>query len=230
MLLRFLIVAFVVSFAAPARPTSAQVEHDFEIWAALFATAQVFPEDRGPVFWFDAHARRGSPGTVAILRPGVGYAFASWASLWVGYAWIPRWGDVTGTRRDEQRVWEQVIFDYRGKPSLWLQSRTRFEQRFFDIGNNTAHRFRQLVRLNYRPKKTVPVGTAFWDEVFVGMQGADWAKQGFDQNRGFLGLAIFGPDRFRVEVGYLNVFVARQDDVMAHVLSINLFYSFKPEY
>ena len=62
-----------------------------------------------------------------------------------------------------------------------MQSRTRFEQRFANFGTGTAHRFRQLIRLNYRPRESVPVGIAFWDEVFVGIQGASWAKQGFDQ-------------------------------------------------
>ena len=91
-----------------------------------------------------------------------------------------------------------------------LQSHTRFEQRFQTGSGGTAHRVRQFVRLKYRRQQGAPVGTAFFDGVFVGIEGAGWAKQGFDQNRAFLGLAVYAFEAiFRVEAGYLNVFLLR---------------------
>jgi hypothetical protein len=213
---------------ASAAGAEAQTEQEFAVWAALFATGQVFADQPSPVFWFDGHGRRGEGGTVSILRPGVGYAFAPWVSLWAGYAWVPEWLDATGERRDEHRVWEQLIFDYHGTQGIWVQSRTRFEQRFANFGSGTAHRFRQLVRLNYRPSKDVPVGIAIWDELFLGMHGASWAKQGFDQNRAHVGLAIYSSNKpFRTEVGYLNVYLSRQNKRMSHVLAISFFVGFK---
>jgi hypothetical protein len=141
---------------------------------------------------------------------------------------VPEWFDATGQRTDEQRVWEQLIFDYRSKQGLWFQSRSRFEQRFSNAGSGTAHRFREMVRLTYRPKKSVPVGIAFWDELFVGIQGASWAEQGFDQNRVFLGVAIYAFEKlFRIEVGYLNVYLSRQPNRLTHVLGFNFLVSFK---
>jgi len=210
-----------------AQQAHAQLDQEFAIWAAVFASAQLFDDAPSPTFWFDAHGRRGDSGTVAIFRPGVGYAFAPWVTLYVGYAWIPEWIDATGERRDEHRIWEQLIFDYHGDQGIWVQSRTRFEQRFANFGTGTAHRFRQLVRLNYRPKEDIPVGIAFWDEVFLGMRAADWAKRGFDQNRAHLGLAIYSKNKpFRTEVGYLNVYVDRQVNRMSHVLAIAFFLSY----
>jgi hypothetical protein len=218
-------VTFVM---ASAREADAQTDKDFAIWTALFATGQVFADEPSPVFWLDAHARRGDKGTVGLFRPGIGYAFAPWVSLWVGYAWIPEWFDATGQRTDEHRVWEQLIFDYHGKQGVWFQSRTRFEQRFSNVGSGTAHRVREMVRLNYRPKESVPVGIAFLDELFVGMEGASWAKEGFDQNRAFLGLAIYAFGKlFRTEVGYLNVYLSRKSNQMTHVLALTFFVSFK---
>lgn len=206
---------------------AAQKESDFEIWGALFFTGQVFDNTPTPSFWFDAHARRSERGTVHILRPGVGFAFASWGSVWLGYAWTPEWLDATGERRDEHRIWEQLTLDCRRVVGLLIQSRTRFEQRFQPASSGTAHRFRQFARLNYRPDPRVPVGIAFFDEVFFGINGARWAKQGFDQNRAFLGLAVYAFDAlFRTEVGYLNVFLSRQPNRLAHVLSLNFFVSF----
>jgi len=218
---------FVVTVAS-AREVDAQTDKDFAIWTALFATGQVFEDQPSPVFWLDAHARRGDKGTVGLFRPGVGYAFAPWVALWVGYAWIPEWFDATGQRTDEHRVWEQLTLDYHGKQGLWFQSRTRFEQRFSNVGSGTAHRFREMVRLNYRPRESVPVGIALWDELFVGIQGASWAKQGFDQNRAFVGLAIYAfGNLFRTEVGYANVYLSRQPNQLTHVLGITFFVSFK---
>ncbi|NNE20634.1 MAG: DUF2490 domain-containing protein [Myxococcales bacterium] len=219
-----LLVAMVGAIEAPA---SAQTESDFELWGALFFTGRVFEKTPSPSFWFDTHARRSESGTVYILRPGVGFAFAPWGSIWLGYAWTPTWVDATGERQDEHRVWEQLTLTSTQVSGLLLQSRTRFEQRFQTGPTGTAHRFRQFVRLNYRPKQRVPVGIAFVDEVFVGIQGAGWAAQGFDQNRVFLGLAVYAPEALlRVEVGYLNVFLSRQPNRLAHVLSLNFFVSF----
>ncbi len=223
-----LLMCALTLWLACARSASAQPEQDFAIWAALFFTAQVYADSPSPTFWLDAHARRGDLGTVSILRPGMGFAFASWGSLWLGYAWIPEWIDARPERRDEQRIWEQLTLSHSSSFGLYFQSRTRFEQRFLKGADGTAHRFRQLVRFNYRPKSTVPVGIAFWDEVFVGIQGATWAKQGFDQNRAFLGLAIYAFEKlFRVEVGYLNVYLSRRSDRLDHVLSVNFLISFK---
>jgi hypothetical protein len=158
----------------------------------------------------------------------LGSGVRPWASLYVGYAWIPEWVDATGERRDEHRVWEQLILDYHGDHGIWVQSRTRFEQRFANFGTGTAHRFRQLARLNVRPNESVPVGVAIWDEVFVGIRGASWAKQGFDQNRAHVGLAIYSSNKpFRTEVGYLNVYLSRQTNRMSHVLAIAFFVGFK---
>ena len=222
-----LVCAGTLWLACP-RDASAQTEQDFAIWSALFFTAQVYTDSPSPTFWLDVHGRRGDIGTDVLLRPGVGFAFAPWGSLWLGYAWIPSWIDATGERTDEQRVWEQLILSKNSSIGLAFQSRTRFEQRFLKGANGTAHRFRQFVRLNYRPRAAVPVGIAFWDEVFVGIQGATWAKQGFDQNRVFLGPAIYAFESlFRVEVGYLNVYLSRQTNRLDHVLAINFFVSFK---
>ena len=227
-LTKIVILSMVVFCATPLSRAGAQTEQDFAIWSALFFTGQVYADSPSPSFWLDVHGRRDDGGTVAILRPGIGLSFTSWGSLWLGYAWVPVWPDGAGERLDEQRVWEQLLLTYRGEAGVLFQSRTRFEQRFSKESSGTAHRFRQFVRLNYRPRQRVPVGIAFWDEVFVGIEGTTWAKQGFDQNRAFLGLAVYAFETlFRVEVGYLNVFLSRETDLLTHTLSLNFFVSFK---
>jgi len=229
MRLHFLALFFLVASSLfCSQPARAQTEPDFAIWSALFFTGQVYTDSPSPTFWLDAHARRSDFDTVVILRPAVGFAFAPWGSLWLGYAWVPVWVDESGNRLDEHRVWEQLTLTYRKESLLLLQSRTRVEQRFLREASGTAHRFREFVRLNIRPRERVPVGIAIWDELFAGIEGATWAKQGFDQNRIFAGLAIYAFDPlFRFEVGYLNVYASRAVNVITHAVSINFFVSFK---
>lgn len=211
-----------------AERASAQTPSDFAIWSAVFFTGQLYADEPSPTFWFDGHARRDDAGTVVIMRPAVGGAITPWASLWLGYAWVPTWTDLTGERTDEHRVWQQIIFDANQVPGLTMQSRTRFEQRFRDDFSGAAHRFRQFIRVNYRPSANLPVAIAFWDELFIGMSTAGWAQLGFDQNRAFLGLAVHTADgRLRVEAGYLNVVITREQRALTHVLALNFFVPFK---
>jgi hypothetical protein len=214
-----------------APEAEAQTTSDFQIWTATFFTAHALPGPRSPTFWLDVHARRSDPGTVLILRPGLGYAFTPWASVWAGYAWNPLFIDATGSRVDVQGVWEQVTFTYHRASKLTLQSRTRFEQFWSDAGAGMFPRIRQFVRANYRPSEDVPVGVALWDEAFFGLKSVEWADAGFFENRIFAGLAIFGgKGRFRVEPGYMFVNVS-QGSVkrLNHVLGLFFFVSFKPK-
>jgi len=227
-----LAAVFMTAVLLTAAPSAkAQTKDDFAIWTALFFTGQAFHDAKSPTFWFDAHARRSDAGTLLILRPGLGYAFAPWVSIWAGYAWTPFFLDETSTRVDTQGVWEQLTFNYRGAPRLALQSRTRFEQFWSDAGSGMFPRFRQFVRANVRPSESVPVGLALWDEVFVGLKAPSWGQTGFLENRIFAGMAIFGAKkRFRVEPGYMFVNVTRGSaKLLSHVLAINLFVTFKPK-
>jgi hypothetical protein len=219
----------VALLATPSR-SHAQTESQFAIWTAAFATAQLFPKAPSPTFWFDAHARRSEPGTLLILRPGLGYAFTPWGSIWVGYDWVPTFDDATGERVDTQGVWEQLTFDYAPR-RLTFQSRTRFEQDWSDAGSGMRARLREFVRTNVKPSESVPLGIALWDEVFFGLNSPEWTRTGFLENRLFAGLAIFANRFFRVEPGYMFVNVTRPDNsvLLSHIFAINLFVNYKPE-
>ena len=210
----------------------AQDRNEFQLWSALLGSAGTRPETPGLSLWLDVHGRRGETGTVVIVRPGVGVSITPWLSAWVGYAWVPVFNDAAGERTDEHRIWQQLILAPK-LPELGLsfQSRTRFEQRFGENGDDVGFRLRQFVRANWQPDDSFPVGIAFWDEIFIGLNETDWgAPQGFDQNRIFIGPFIKANKWVRLEAGYLYVFVNREaGDVTAHTLAINLFVSPKPE-
>ncbi|MEM7436358.1 MAG: DUF2490 domain-containing protein [Myxococcota bacterium] len=214
-----------VLFAVPASAT-AQLDQDFAMWGALFFTGQLDQRSPSVAFWFDAQARQNDQSTAQVLRPALGVTLSSWASLWLGYASLLTWFNGPDARTTENRLFEQLILKYR-KHGVLLMSRTRVEQRWLKEAPGTAHRFRELVRLNYRPREHVPVGIAFKDEVFFQVGGDAWAAQGFEQHRVFLGLATYPVSKLlRIEVGYLNVFLSRETNRMSHVLSINFFLSY----
>ena len=219
-------VALAVSFSVLATPQTAEAQQDpdYQIWVALLGGAKLDNVFEGARLWFDAHTRRGSGGTVFIVRPGLGYQITPWMSAWVGYGWIPVTVDLADQKFDEHRIWQQLIFT--GgimDKQLNFMARTRVEQRFAEGSDDLGHRVRQFVRADWRFKDS-PFWLVFWDELFWQLNDTDVYASGFDQNRIFVGPAMKAWDGFRVEVGYLNVVLERGDEMrMQHAAAINFF-------
>lgn len=225
---RLLIASIFIAKVMVVAPSSvlAQPEQDFAIWGALFFTAQLDQDAPSLAFWLDVQGRQDDASTAQVVRPALGVTLTSWASLWLGYASLLTWFEGPAERTTENRLFQQLLLKYRWG-GLLLMSRTRAEQRFLQEAPGMANRFREMVRVNYRPRERVPVGIAFKDEAFFQFGGNAWAAQGFEQHRVFLGLAMYPlAELLRVEVGYLNVFLSRDPNRMSHVLSINLFLSY----
>lgn len=218
-----------VSLLLASMPAHAQTTDEFQFWGGWFFTGQLEPETPSWRGWADIHVRRGSGGTVLIFRPGVGYSFAPWITLWGGYAWVPTFNDPAFTHANEHRVWEQLTLQHSDEHWL-LQSRTRLEQRLLDSDGNLGLRLRQFLRLNYQPWADVPAGLVLWDELFVGMNDPGWAVQGFDQNRLFLGVALYAMKQMRIETGYAFVYLNRQPaNQIQHVFAVNFLATLKPD-
>ena len=67
-----------------------------------------------------------------------------------------------------------------------------------------------------------------WDEVFVNLKSTDWGTvQGFDQNRGFVGIGYRFNPNILTEIAYMNQFIqTAKDDRMNHILSLTVFLDF----
>jgi hypothetical protein len=219
-----------LSIALAPMHASAQDRQELQLWSAALGTFDVHPVPPALSFWLDAHARRGGAGNVVILRPGIGAAIFDWLSVWGGYAWVPTFDDATGATVHEHRLWEQAQVQYRWPFGLLLQGRVRLEQRFSDLGSDIGVRLRIFVRANWQPSADVPIGVAFWDELFLGMNDTDWgAPSGFDQNRMFIGPFLQMAPWARLEAGYLFTYLDRgAADLYAHVVAVNLFLGVKP--
>ena len=207
-----------------AKVALADTDHDQQVWTAFLSNAKPQGDSSGLRLWLDLHLRRADTGTVHIARPGLGWQLSNKLSLWAGYAWIPVVPD-SGSTVHENRFWQQLIVKH--NVGNWsLQSRTRFEQRLSGAGDDIGFRVREFVRASWRANPKNTYGLALWNEVFVGLNEPDWgAPQGLDQNRFFAGPYHKVGDKMRLELGYLLLFVDRDNDTLGHVLATNLFIS-----
>lgn len=223
---------FLIFFSIPNREARADdLLDDSQVWGAVTATGSLRPLGDQWRFWLEGQGRFGNDMSTlsqGIIRPGVGYALNEHASLWLGYAYIHTDTPFVRTNFDENRIWQQFLWNQAlGAGSLTMRS--RLEQRFFDNISDDGWRFRQLFKVSY-PIKGIPnVSAVASDEVFINLNDVGRGPQaGLDQNRAFAGLGYAFNKTVKTEVGYLNQFIDRpiNPNRMTHALAINLFLSF----
>jgi hypothetical protein len=151
-----------------------------------------------------------------IARPAIGYQVTPHLSLWGGYLYqATTYKGSTNHYWNEHRIFEQATFKDKYFGDVDFTSRTRFEQRNFDVADSgTSLRLRQMIRIDkpiYWGGTNVAFGglyAAAYDEVFFNLNdeynSATKIKTGFDQNRAWVGLGYKFNDNFKVETGYLN--------------------------
>lgn len=213
-------------FSAFVLVTSARADN--QVWFATAVTGTI-DEDTGLLVWFDGHLRQrdgGEQRDVTILRPGVGYRVNSKLDVWLGYARVVASRD--GGNIEENRIWQQATYPIVEVLGGKISGRTRLEQRFRNTGNDTGWRIRQFVRWS-RPIIPGDLDFVLANETFIGLSETDWGQRtGFDQNRGFAGLAYHISPQLRLEGGYLNNLLDQPvgTDVTNHNASFALFWSF----
>lgn len=163
-----------------------------------------------------------------LLRPALSYALNEQASVWLGYAFVVTHPDGKPSF-DEHRYWQQFLYNFTPIHSLNIQSRTRLEQRHIEDSSDTGHKLRQMFRFTLPSNINPKLQWVFYDEYFVNLNDTDYgAVRGFDQNRAFVGVNWEVSAQAKLEVGYLNQFVNRSNniDLENHVLSTTLFLKF----
>ncbi len=178
--------------------------NDNQAWSAIAVSGPAV-DDSKFLLWFDGHARfheSASDLATTIIRPGIGWRATNALDLWLGYARVTSHPD--GPNVEEDRVWQQATYVVARFFSGTLSGRTRLEQRFRDSDNDTGWRLRQALRWS-RPLGDSGFAVVVSNETFLGLNNADWGQRdGYDQNRAFLGLAWQAASKLRAEVGYLN--------------------------
>lgn len=224
-----LLALLAISTAGSCR---GEIIDDGGLWFAYFGNGDIkelgLDHDRLK-WWFDGHMRfldDAEGFNQSIVRPGVGWGLTEDSALWAGYAWI-RTSPVAGLEFDEHRIWQQWTW----APSwgkMAYQTRSRFEQRFVELGDDVGLRWRQLFRAQRTLRDCPPLTLVLWDELFFHLNDTDWgARTGFNQNRAFLGLGWkrHKDSPCRIEVGYLNQAINLPGDRnrVNHILSINFY-------
>lgn len=201
----------------------AEVEEDGAFWINLNAQGKLPLENLN---WYAEYQPRwrqeGKHLDVSILRPAIYYAVNQNTSIWLGYANV-RFHPSGRSSREENRLWQQFLYKFEPIDNVFMQSRTRFEQRHFENASDTGYRLRQLFRVSV-PLNRSPYSLVLWDEYFIHVNDTDWgAVRGFDQNRTFLGVNTKINQQVALEVGYLNQHInTRNFDRENHALSTTL--------
>lgn len=226
---RALALALVlIPAAASADPTA----EDFQTWAAITATGTLGALSSSLQsfrYWMEGQGRFGNDSSSlsqGMVRPGLGYALNSNASLWLGYAYAPTMEPFTTDSFNEQRLWQQFLWSDKASIGNY-SSRTRFEERF--IGQpDTAYRFRQMFKLAYPLPFAQDFSLVGWDEVFVNLNNTGTVHAGLDQNRLFAGLGYNFDEHIRTELGYMNQYIQKSEaaDRISHILSLSLFLNY----
>ena len=218
-------------------PVAADQVDDFQTWGNITATGTLSSINPKLKWWLEGQGRFGNDSSrfsQGIIRPGVGYALNEKTSVWLGYAWIPTSRPFAAQSPfNEHRIWQQLLWANTYSFGT-ITSRTRMEQRFFDIQGSTdvAHRFRQMFKLSV-PMPMVSPNASFvvLDEIFVNLNDIDTgARAGYNQNRVFAGFAYKFNKVTTGEIGYLNQHFNRpgtpRPDQMQHILAVNLFLNY----
>lgn len=183
----------------------ARANSDFQSWNNI---AMIGSLKNKLKYWFEAQGRFGDDASrlsQSIIRPGIGYEIDSQNSIWAGYAWIYTNRPFAATGTDEQRIWQQYLWN---KDFNWIKtfSRTRLEQRFIENVSTAGWRLRQFGRVQ------LPIGAhrqffvAATEELFIKLNNTakSGSNKGFDQNRLFVGVGGYPLKNWLFEMGYQN--------------------------
>jgi hypothetical protein len=167
---------------------------------------------------------------VTLHRGAIGRDLVNGFSVWGGYGlitWNVRKDSKFPTKlQHEDRPFLMLIHNW--SSGDWkLTNRTRFEDRLFRYTDEGSKRLRHLVRAQYKFGESC-WGLAIWDEWFwngntihpSSQSHAPVLKEGFDQNRAFVGVVYFFGEKQQhlFETGYLNNYVnGATRDRNAHV-------------
>lgn len=216
-----LLATALIAVITPA--AQARTEHDLQAWGNLTVTGAI----AGDLVYFDEVQPRGTDDlsrvSQTLLRPAIGVAVTPDVTAYQGYAKVlqPVRG---GGSADEDRSFQQVSWMLQRGPRE-IQSRTRFEQRWNETGDDTGFRLRQMIRYEHALGDGSGPALLTLVEAFVALNDTDWgARGGFDQLRTFLGAELPLPGASTLEAGYLNQLVDGAGATrMGHTLSVALF-------
>ena len=215
-------LALLILLLASPVGTILATEHEPGTWISFATSGGMQSGDSRWRYWFDGQARYvdiGSGANQYVLRPAVGYRFNDRVTGWLGYARLET-RTRSGLSAFENRYWQQVGWIAGLWGSASISMRLRLEQRSLSTGDDLG------LSLRYRLRMTHPMGESSKNtlilsvEPFLDLRDTDWrGSAGLNQNRLFAGVTFPLAERWRLETGYMNQYVAldNSEDVSNHL-------------
>lgn len=158
---------------------------------------------------------------IGLIGYGLGYQYRPHIGFWLGYQWNSR-NQING-HRQEDRIWQQIIWDAHRFNRYVFTTRTRLEERFRNSAPGTSYRLRERVALQCAKHTPGRVCAVTRDELFVNLNHPQWVnRQSINQNRYFVGMDIYAKHHL-FEFGYLNQYtLSNTHHNMDHVLYLGI--------
>lgn len=152
------------------------------VWSFFLVQSEIFPRLRTS---FETHLRSAvapAPAQLTVLQltPALGLEFLSHASFWFAYS---RFEGLPSGARDENRIWQQFVYDV-NPGSLRALFRVRVEERFFTDVGEILLRLRLLIRTAFSLVPSNRWQAVAQNELFLHLNSISTGPlSGFDQNR-----------------------------------------------
>lgn len=201
------------------------LEEQGKLWLALNFQKPLTPDKRWLSLGF-AQLRfidNSHPWQMALWEAGVGYQFHPDKNIWLGYRWM---GNNPNNRFfQENRLFQQVIWQIQKDSLKHLISRTRLEEIERTNQNQLAYRIRQRLSLEINKSFVANMRPVTYDEIFMQLNQTQYtSSRFFSENRLLIGFNIYASDDAWWEVGYMNQYQMStpliSQNQMSHILSI----------
>lgn len=159
-----------------------------------------------------------------VLRVALGHSLTNNTSLWLGYDFLPE--PETSDLKDglEQRLWQQLTWNFKQTLKLKALSRTRLEERNQFGADEIAVRFRQQLKATIFDAIKNNINLVLSEEIFINFNHPSWITANtIDQNRVFIGVETELNQYTNIVAGYLNQIKFRTpNDNLNHIAYLSL--------
>jgi len=172
--------------------------------------------------------------TNMFLQPDLTFKLTKHLSYTQGYAWTPAYNPSRPKFFNENRVWEQLQYDFPVYHDFKACVRQRLEERFIGGVHDTALRSRTMIRVTHPIPfvKDKRYYLAASNELWVHLNTVSPAiKAGINQDWAYVGVGKQITPQLKLEAGYMfnPIFRRRGYDTKNHAIMFTLNYTLLPK-
>lgn len=222
---KILLLAIALCFFVPAfgQVEQKKVEHVTHTWVSI--NSIIFLNKKCFIM-ADAHLRENDffkSNSFYFGRIGLGYQFDKSLSVAAGYGNLFSSATTAGwtTKSDENRIYQQVVYNSSYKNTMNVLQRLRNEQRWQDIIVNDkktgekkfTNRVRYLLSTSFQVFKNPNLPQLVVADELLVQFGSAIVFNTFDQNRIFIGIKQKINNNLSFDTGYMSVFQQKSDGI-----------------